>query len=337
MTGIDYFGPAPPKHGQPVELYPGIFWVRIQLPFKPGSVNVWLLRDPDGWTIVDAGFDWEAARADWRVILDDLEIPTVTRLLMTHAHFDHVGLSGWLCDRTGAEFRLAKSEFDYVTFLRSDWDLEAFRQYFRTAGCTTGMVEEFGAWKGWAQQALERVPGTSRTVAEGDAVHMGERDWRVLSSGGHSRGQLAFWCECEGILIGGDIVLPRIHAAIGVNPDDLLANPIDDALAGWENLKNLPRDTAVLPSHGLPFTGLQIRLEQLAAHCHQRTDLLVCACSASAISTCEAMATVYQHDPPSSPRIAILEMQAHLNFLMAKGAVVSRTSPDGVRRYSSVR
>ncbi|MFC7552925.1 hypothetical protein ACFQU7_12715 [Pseudoroseomonas wenyumeiae] len=34
---------------------PGLFRLRMALPFPPSHVNCWLLRDGEGWLVVDAG------------------------------------------------------------------------------------------------------------------------------------------------------------------------------------------------------------------------------------------------------------------------------------------
>lgn len=337
MTGIEYFGPAPPKPGGAVELYPGIVWARIQLPFRPGWVNVWLLEDRGRWTIVDCGFDWEPAREGWKSLLHALGDPVVSQILVTHAHFDHVGLSGWLRDRFGATSGMAPIEFEYVQFIRSDWDLGRFKQFFRAAGCTETMVEEFAGWKEWAQRAVEAVPIDYIPLHAGDEILIGGRTWRLLCSGGHSRGQLAFWCERDAILIGGDIVLPRIHASIGVSPSDSKTDPVADALAGWRALRYLPADTAVLPSHGVPFTGLHARLDQHEAQCRQRLECLLETCSARSVSASDAMTLVYGNVVPSSPRIAVCEMQAYLNYLEIEGQISRSMFADGVARYRRAR
>ena len=59
---------------------PGIFWLRMPLPFQLNHINLWLLRDGNGWCIVDTGFPDDGVRETWRSILQSLDGP-VTRLL----------------------------------------------------------------------------------------------------------------------------------------------------------------------------------------------------------------------------------------------------------------
>jgi glyoxylase-like metal-dependent hydrolase (beta-lactamase superfamily II) len=47
---------------------PGVYWLRMPLPFELEHINLWLLADGDGWTIVDCGFGGDPTRDLWRRI-----------------------------------------------------------------------------------------------------------------------------------------------------------------------------------------------------------------------------------------------------------------------------
>ncbi|HCK28652.1 MAG TPA: MBL fold metallo-hydrolase, partial [Alcanivorax sp.] len=38
------------------EVAPGVHWLNFPLPFALDHINLWLLEDGDGWTLVDTGF-----------------------------------------------------------------------------------------------------------------------------------------------------------------------------------------------------------------------------------------------------------------------------------------
>ena len=54
-----------PGPGEMVELDPGLFWLRFPLPFALDHVNLWVLDDGDGWTLIDTGYGDEPSRALW--------------------------------------------------------------------------------------------------------------------------------------------------------------------------------------------------------------------------------------------------------------------------------
>ena len=56
-AGLDFDFPRPiaPQPGDPLEIAPGIHWLRLPLPFQLDHVNVYLLEDQGGWTLLDTG------------------------------------------------------------------------------------------------------------------------------------------------------------------------------------------------------------------------------------------------------------------------------------------
>src|SRR5687767_10360489 len=117
---LDYpFGDTLPAHGSVREVAPGVLWVRMGLPFALDHINLWLLRDRDaggdGWTIVDCGIGSDSTRAGWdSVFAAHLDGLPVRRVIVTHSHPDHVGLSGWLCERWQAPLWMTAGEFGFA-------------------------------------------------------------------------------------------------------------------------------------------------------------------------------------------------------------------------------
>ncbi|MBC7518656.1 MAG: MBL fold metallo-hydrolase [Microbacteriaceae bacterium] len=90
----------------------GLGWTRIPLPYEPFHVNVYLLEEPDGWVVVDTGLDNAACRAAWISLLGGaLSTKPILRIIVTHWHNDHLGLAGWLTERTGARILMSRQEF----------------------------------------------------------------------------------------------------------------------------------------------------------------------------------------------------------------------------------
>jgi glyoxylase-like metal-dependent hydrolase (beta-lactamase superfamily II) len=98
------FGADTPAPGCKREVAPGVFWLRMPLPFALDHINLWLLRDADegleGWTVVDCGVANDATRTAWETIFaGELEGMPVLRVIVTHMHPDHIGLAHWLTER----------------------------------------------------------------------------------------------------------------------------------------------------------------------------------------------------------------------------------------------
>jgi len=103
------FGDVIPPPGTVTDVAPGLSWLRMPLPFALDHINLWLLDDAEGdrrgWSLVDCGAGTDATRSAWeRVFTEAMAHQPLLRVFATHCHPDHVGLSGWLCDRFDAPF-----------------------------------------------------------------------------------------------------------------------------------------------------------------------------------------------------------------------------------------
>ena len=66
MTFIpNYSFDGEPAPGETWEVAPGVWWIRMPLPFKLNHINLWMLADGDGWTLVDTGILSDDIKACW--------------------------------------------------------------------------------------------------------------------------------------------------------------------------------------------------------------------------------------------------------------------------------
>ena len=126
LHSIQYpWGDQLPEKAVPLELLPGVRWIRMPLPFALDHINLWLIRDEfngqPGWTIIDCGIANDETRAIWEEIertqLDGLP---VLRVIVTHMHPDHVGLAQWLCERWQVPLWMSMSDYLTAQWLSHD-------------------------------------------------------------------------------------------------------------------------------------------------------------------------------------------------------------------------
>lgn len=328
----------PPAAGQLVEVAPGIFWVRLPLPFQLDHINLWLLRDGDGWTIVDTGFPDDAGRAIWTGILDALDGP-VRRLIVTHFHPDHLGLATWLMARTGAELAMTAGEFLTAHAVWHEVGGHGARfmvEQFRQHGLDAERLAKFATRGSGYRQAVPALPEHYQRLRAGDTVAADGRKWQVIIGHGHAPEHMSLYCPELGVLISGDMLLPRISTNVSV----FAATPDADAL-GWylESLDvlagNIPEKTLVLPSHGLPFFGVEARVEALHAHHAERLRALENSCEQAPQSAADLLETLFQRVLDTHQTMfAMGEAIAHLNHLEQAGRLSRSTDADGVIRYT---
>jgi hypothetical protein len=69
-NGLHYPFEHRPAPGQLVEVASGVYWVRMPLPISLNHINLWVLEEADGWTIVDTGMATDETKMLWETIID---------------------------------------------------------------------------------------------------------------------------------------------------------------------------------------------------------------------------------------------------------------------------
>jgi glyoxylase-like metal-dependent hydrolase (beta-lactamase superfamily II) len=148
---------------------------------------------------------------------------------------------------------------------------------------------------------------------------------------------MSLHCAALGLLISGDMVLPRISTNVSVIDLEPEANPLPLYLASIERMRALPADTLVLPSHGKPFRGLHRRIAQLKAHHDDRFADLLTACAAGPKSAADLLAVLFKRKLDlHQTTFAMGESIAHLNALWLAGRLKRALGDDGVYRFAMV-
>ncbi len=352
-TGLVFPFPDPPVRGDALEVAPGILWLRLPLPMALDHVNVYAMEDGEGdaegdaqgdaqgWMLVDTGMDTPPAREAWEVALSGpLAGRPITRILVTHYHPDHIGLAGWLAEKTGAPLVTTRTSFFAAKALQLDqWDeppAEAVA-FYRAAGYGEAEIE---ALRARAKFGFARVcsplPVGFRRIAAGDTLRIGRRDWEILTGHGHAAEHAVLWCKADGLVLAGDQVLPRITSNIGVYPTEPEGDPLGEFLHSCATLRDaLPDNVLALPGHNEPFTGLGIRCGQLIAHHAQSLDALQASLSKPRTAL-ECFDVLFDREITDGLRgFAIVEAVAHLNHLRNSGRA-KRNTTDGVHRYEAI-
>src|SRR5258708_38115176 len=137
MSSLDYPLPELPARGTRLNVAAGAHWLRMPLPFQLDHINLWLLEDGDGWTIVDTGIGDAGTRGFWESILSRPEKKLVKRIIVTHYHPDHAGNAAWLCERFGVQMWMTQAEYlaaHAVRARRAGYTSDAVLEVFRNNG-----------------------------------------------------------------------------------------------------------------------------------------------------------------------------------------------------------
>ncbi|MFJ2645316.1 MBL fold metallo-hydrolase [Streptomyces sp. NPDC087420] len=196
--------------------------------------NAFLVDGDDGFTLVDVG--WAKAPGVLLAAVDERgrKPGDIKRIVLTHAHPDHVKGAAELRRRTGARILIHEAD--------AGW-LEA------------GRVPKGGRSGAWGHfldgmPALQWKPVTPDALLTDDELIEGSDGLRVVHTPGHTPGHIVLVHEPSRSVLVGDALFNRGGLEIG--PAAMAADPSTRA----SSLTRIPHHaTAVGFAHGAPLTG----------------------------------------------------------------------------------
>jgi glyoxylase-like metal-dependent hydrolase (beta-lactamase superfamily II) len=343
------FGDTLPASGAVHQVAPGVYWLRMGLPFALDHINLWLLQDEfddgsgsrPGWTVIDCGIASDATRAAWEsVFASVLDGRPIVRVIATHYHPDHVGLAEWLCSRWNAPLWMTTGEYGFARMMSASLpggDGLTMLPHFQRHGLVDpAMLEQLKERKNYYPTLVPAVPAEYRRMQDGQSLRIGAHAWRVITGFGHAPEHASLYCANLDLLVSGDMVLPRISTNVSVFAIEPEANPVQLYLDSLAKYAGLPDDTLVLPSHGKPFRGLHTRIAQLTDHHRERLAEVVDAC-ATPCSAADIVPIMFRRALDAHQlTFALGEALAHLHKLWFDGVLRRQTGADGIIRFSTI-
>lgn len=337
-----------PNAGQTIQIAPGVLWIRMGLPFALNHINLWLIEDvyktdagsAHGWTVVDCGINSDATRDAWEILFaSHLKGLPIVRVIATHCHPDHVGSADWLCKLWKAPLYMSTGEYAFARMMSAGLpgvDGSAMFPHFRKHGMVTAeMQDKIQERKTYYTRLVPTVPTAYHRLQDGQAITIGQHEWRIITGFGHSPEHVSLYCADLNCLIAGDMVLPRISTNVSVFAAEPEANPVKQYLDSLDKYADLPSDVLVLPSHGKPFTGIHKRIQQLRDHHAERLQEVLAVC-VTPMSAHDIVPIMFKR-PLDAHQLtfALGEALAHCHYLWFEGKLERRIDADEVYRFST--
>jgi len=332
---IHYPHETPPAKGTAREIADGILWIRLSMPLGLDHVNVYALREPNGWTVIDTGLDTKLNRREWAAIIkDDLRGDPILRVVVTHHHPDHVGLAGWFMAQ-GAELLMTRTAWLTARMLTLDEEPipspEAV-SFWRGAGMDEALLSKRLDNRPFNFcDTVYPLPLGFTRLEEGAVHRLGGRDWVVHLGQGHAPDHATLWCQDAPLVLAGDQLLPSISPNLGVYPTEPMADPVAEWLESCARFETMAReDHLVLPGHKLPYHGLPARLAQLSDNHHGALARLREHLRAEPRTAVDCFAPLFKRQiDEATYGLAMVEAVAHLNHLYHLGEVAREMDARG--------
>ena len=323
------------------EVAPGVFRIPLPLP-NDGlrAVNVYALRVPDGFVLVDAGWSIPSAKELLTTAMAGLGagLGDIRRFLVTHVHRDHYSQAVALRREFGTPVSLGLGEKPTLDVLQDKHRTPLGHQaaHLRLLGASQ-IADDVEAWGKGLPDEDTFWESPDDWLSDGELTLDGGRVLEVVETPGHTRGHVVFHDTTAALLFAGDHVLPTITPSIGFE-SAVSEDPLGAFLRSLERVRSRP-DALLLPAHGAVTTSVHARVDELVAHHGRRLD------QAEAIATggktafeTAGILTWTRHERTFdeldlfNQMLAVSETGAHLHLLVAQGRL-SCEEIDGVRQY----
>lgn len=314
-----------------------IISLSIPTPFYVGDVNVFLIKE-DPLTLIDVGPKTPDAARVLREKLgrEGVKFSDVRRIVLTHAHEDHCGMTKQIRDEAkNAEVLIHEWETGHLFGRLAH---EEHQVLMRRSGVPDAVFLEM-------RKLYEEISLLTDSLADGEfnilrdnaELEFNGGALRVIHTPGHTPGSCSFVREADRTLICGDCVLKRI------TPNPILApDPVDPSrrfpsLA--EYLVSLARLRSFSPTlayggHGEAVTDFEEIFHRYVKAIDERQKRVISLVAAGEVNAFSVAQRLFpdSFDHHVHRFLAISEAIAHLDYAESKDKIAVEIS-DGVEIY----
>jgi glyoxylase-like metal-dependent hydrolase (beta-lactamase superfamily II) len=321
-----------------------VITISLPVPFSVRAVNGYLLEG-DPLTLVDPGADWmeTAVELDASLAARGLRVEDVEQVILTHQHYDHVGLAHTVRERSGATVVAHELLRPFLADLPGQMELEDLYQadVMRLHGVPEPAIAQL-----YAVSREHRIYGGSvtvdRTIREGDVIQAGGRHLVVGERPGHSPTDTIFVVEDERLAIVGDHLIGHISS----NP--VVHRPLDRPADVRDRMRSLPlyldslRRTAelevdvLLPGHGNPVEEHRALVDERLDFHERRKERIFGGLAGGPRTAHELALDLWGNVAEREAFLTLSEALGHLDLLEIEGRVRT-VEDDGLMRYEVTR
>ena len=252
--------------------------IEIPLGIMFQSVNCYLLPG-EQLTLIDCGL---YAEKNWEIFQKKINelgfrVSDIEQVIITHEHRDHTGLLPEIMNSCNAIVRIPLAIKEWLSHPKEKKEkvVQFNKKLFKTLGFPEEQLER-------VFQFMDSVE-VGRTVDEvhrleffeaGDFLRMGNTDWEILHTPGHSPNQYVFLQKEEKRIFGSDMLLsiaPMPIVTEDVNNSGEPTPSMNQLLESFNRLREFDIET-VYPGHGLVFANANMMIDKQLGRIEMRKE-----------------------------------------------------------------
>jgi glyoxylase-like metal-dependent hydrolase (beta-lactamase superfamily II) len=322
----------------------GVHQIKTPGPGDASSyTNIYIIEGGDGHILVDSG--WDSQESLWAlqegIRATNLKLRDVKKVVITHMHPDHYGLSSKVKQICGAQVAIHRIDAGFISSRYKDFAdlIKKTEELLRQNGVPVDELPQLKEASLWMNKYVTPDP-PEIILEDGDIISNGSFTLKVLWTPGHSPGHICLYEQDKKFILTGDHVLYDTIPHVGFNPQSG-DNPLGDYISSLKKLESL-KVNFILPGHGPLFNALGLRIEKIL-HLHEERKRAIMQSLRNGLRTAYEIAqkipwmveeggTAFQDLPVWDKRMAVTETIAHLKFLMVEDRV-SNVAMDGASLY----
>ncbi|MEC1717116.1 MBL fold metallo-hydrolase [Schinkia azotoformans] len=311
-----------------------IYPIILDVDHKLKSFNSYLVEDGHSLSLIDAGMNKDEY---WNLFTNTLhtfgfEVRDLTGILLTHHHFDHIGLVNRITDEVAIPVYAHKKA---IPRLKRDPEFMQQRVDFYIK-----LYEEMGCGEAGSKQIdylLNAIEKYKHTAIKAEITPLDKQihGFHVIEVPGHSPDQVAFYNEEAKVLFGGDVLIDHISSNALIEPDER-GERILSLIQQMDSLKKCSQLSLdyVFSGHGEMIDNhknlIETRLDNVEIKASKLFTLIKDGASTASEIAQQYYKKIYELQFP----LVMSEIIGHLDFLEVNRKV--RTEKvDGVWRYYS--
>lgn len=304
-----------------MRLREGIHRVEVPTCLPIGQVNVYIFRG-EPLTLIDTGpripDAYDALKKELRKL--DHSINDIGRIIITHGHVDHHGLTEVLRRDSGADVLAPEADAEIIGNFRETYEKrrDRYRDMFLRTGMpfeTLKLVEGFFDYL----SLLAEATTVSKVVKDGDTLEVGPCQLKAVHTPGHSPGSTCYY-DPEGCLFSGDTMIKDVVpvAAFGSVSGESIGLP--DYLSSLSRLEKLDVKM-VNPGHKADFKDVPAYSALIHSQVEGRQSALLQLLRKEPCTACDLTNRLFGPLGIQDIFLAMTEVMGHLEMLIMEGKI----------------
>jgi glyoxylase-like metal-dependent hydrolase (beta-lactamase superfamily II) len=300
----------------------GIRPIHCSLPI-PATVNIYFVKDPVP-TLIDAppeGMKY-LEELDAGLRCAGYSIKDIKRVIITHPHFDHYGLSQTICERSGAEVWVFGDGAHWIEEYEKELQNEEVycKGLLEKAGATVPEIEEVTEYYREAN-CFAHGARVSKHLRGGERFRLASLAFTVTHIPGHTPFCILLHDTSNSLAFTGDFLPPDIPSMPLVQWTDIRSKHYRSTVEYLASLKKVREmDLRVaLPGHGQIILEPSRKINGLLGLIDERRKAVLAVLKKGSHTPVEIVREIFPHLPLEVLFRAVSDVMGHLEMLEMEG------------------